>query len=76
MIVNFFGPSDEFVMSGSDDGYLFIWRKSTGELQDILEGDGGIVNVMEPHPNFPLLAVSGLDHTVKVMSQTLKLARR
>ncbi|OBZ70201.1 hypothetical protein A0H81_10030 [Grifola frondosa] len=27
--VNFLGPRDEFVVSGSDDGNFFMWRKST-----------------------------------------------
>jgi WD40 repeat protein len=64
--VNFLGPDDEWVVSGSDDGNWFIWQKSTGELHDILEGDGAVVNVIEGHPHLPLVAVSGMDHTVKV----------
>ncbi|TFY53009.1 hypothetical protein EVJ58_g9690 [Rhodofomes roseus] len=64
--VNFLGPEDEYVVSGSDDGNLFIWRKSTGQLHDILEGDGSVVNVIEAHPHLPLVAVSGIDTTVKL----------
>lgn len=64
--VNFIGPRDEFVVSGSDDGYFFIWEKSSGRLHDILEGDGIVVNVIEAHPYLPLVAVSGIDTTVKV----------
>lgn len=64
--MNFLGSHDEFVTSGSDDGNFFIWRKSTGELVDILEGDQHIVNVIESHPHLPLVAVSGIDTTVKV----------
>ncbi|KAG1754079.1 WD40 repeat-like protein [Suillus paluster] len=64
--VNFLGPHDEFVTSGSDDGNFFVWRKSTGELVDILEGDQHVVNVIESHPHLPLIAVSGIDTTVKV----------
>jgi WD repeat-containing protein 42A len=64
--VNFLGPHDEFVTSGSDDGNFFIWRKSTGELVDILEGDKQVVNVIESHPHLPLVAVSGIDTTIKV----------
>ena len=45
--MNYLGPSDEFVVSGSDDGNLFIWRKDDGKLVDILEGDGEVVNVIE-----------------------------
>ncbi|KZT05508.1 WD40 repeat-like protein [Laetiporus sulphureus 93-53] len=66
--VNFLGPRDEFVASGSDDGNFFIWRKSTGKLHDILEGDGSVVNVIEGHPHLPLLAVSGIDTTVKLFA--------
>ena len=45
--VNFFGLQDEYVMSGSDSGHLFIWDKKTSQLVNILEGDGEVVNVMQ-----------------------------
>ena len=64
--VNFLGPMDEFVVSGSDDGNFFIWEKQTGKLVDILHGDDQVVNVIEGHPYLPLMAVSGIDTTVKV----------
>jgi len=64
--VNFLGPQDEYVASGSDDGNFFIWRKATGQLHDILEGDGSVVNVIESHPHLPLVAVSGIDTTIKL----------
>lgn len=64
--VNFIGPSDEFVVSGSDDGNWFIWDKITEEIHGIYEGDGTIVNVIEPHPYLPLIATSGIDTTVKL----------
>jgi WD40 repeat protein len=64
--VNFLGPNDEFVASGSDDGNFFIWEKDSGKLHGIYEGDGNIVNVIEGHPYLPLIAVSGIDTTVKV----------
>ncbi|MCJ1389276.1 hypothetical protein MMC18_002132 [Xylographa bjoerkii] len=71
--VNFFGLQDEYVMSGSDSGHLFIWDKKTSQLVNILEGDGEVVNVMQGlrlagHPYEPLLAVSGIDHTIKIFS--------
>ena len=28
---------------------------------------GGVINVLEPHPQFPYLAVSGLDHDIKLL---------
>jgi hypothetical protein len=71
--VNFLGPNDEYVTSGSDDGNFFIWRKATGKLHGILEGDGSVVNVIEAHPRLPLIAVSGIDTTVKVQIILLPL---
>lgn len=64
--VNFLGPHDEYIVSGSDDGNFFVWDKASGELLGIWEGDGSVVNVVVPHPTLPVLAVSGIDDTVKL----------
>lgn len=64
--VNFLGPNDDWIVSGSDDGHFFVWNKSNGNLHGIYEGDSSVVNVVEGHPYIPLVAVSGIDHTVKV----------
>uniref|UniRef100_A0A1L8DNN1 Putative wd40 domain protein n=1 Tax=Nyssomyia neivai TaxID=330878 RepID=A0A1L8DNN1_9DIPT len=65
--VNFFGPRSEFVMSGSDCGNCFFWDKNTETIVQWMPGDEtGVVNVLEPHPTFPILATSGLDHDIKV----------
>lgn len=45
--VNFFGQQDEYVVSGSDCGHLFIWDRKTAQLLNILEGDGEVVNVIQ-----------------------------
>lgn len=66
--VNFFGLDDEYVVSGSDDGNLFIWDRKTSQLINILEGDGEVVNVVQGHPFETMLAVSGIDHTIKIFS--------
>ncbi|KAI4174927.1 MAG: hypothetical protein LQ343_001954 [Gyalolechia ehrenbergii] len=65
---NFFGLNDEYVVSGSDSGHLFIWDKKTSEIVNILQGDGEIVNVVQGHPYEPVLAVSGIDSTIKIFS--------
>lgn len=44
---NFFGLQDEYVVSGSDSGHVFIWDKKTSELVNILKGDGDVVNVIQ-----------------------------
>ncbi|KAL8704988.1 MAG: hypothetical protein Q9201_001885 [Fulgogasparrea decipioides] len=45
---NFFGLNDEYVVSGSDGGHLFIWDKKTSELVNILQGDEEVVNIFSP----------------------------
>ena len=70
--MNFLGPNDESVVSGSDDGNFFIWDKNNGKLQGIYEGDSSVVNIIERHPYFPLVAVSGIDTTVKVRVLSFK----
>lgn len=44
---NFFGLQDEYVVSGSDSGHVFIWDKKTSELVNILKGDNDVVNVIQ-----------------------------
>jgi nuclear receptor interaction protein len=45
--VNFFGMNDEYVVSGSDSGHVFIWDRKTANLVNILEGDSEVVNVVQ-----------------------------
>lgn len=66
--VNFFGLDDEYVISGSDDGNFFVWDRKTSRLVNILQGDGEVVNVLQGHPYETMLAVSGIDHTIKIFS--------
>ncbi|KAI5480734.1 WD repeat protein [Pseudohyphozyma bogoriensis] len=58
------------VISGSDDGNFFVWGKEDGELKGIYEGDDSVVNCMQPHPRLPILAISGIDTTVKIFGPT------
>lgn len=65
--VSFFGSRSEFVMSGSDCGHVFFWeRKTESIVQFLLADDNGVVNCLEPHPQLPFLATSGLDWDVKI----------
>ncbi|BEI82313.1 hypothetical protein CcaverHIS002_0301810 [Cutaneotrichosporon cavernicola] len=65
---NFLGDASDKIASGSDDGNWFVWDKETGRLDGIWRGDSDIVNVMEQHPTLPVVAVSGIDNTVKVFA--------
>ncbi|CAN8327690.1 unnamed protein product [Cochlearia groenlandica] len=64
--VNFFGPRSEYVVSGSDCGRIFIWKKKNGELIRVMEADRHVVNCIEPHPHIPMLASSGIENDIKV----------
>ncbi|XP_022730334.1 DDB1- and CUL4-associated factor 8 [Durio zibethinus] len=64
--VSFFGPKDEYVMSGSDCGHIFIWKKKGAKLVRLMVGDGHIVNHLEPHPYMPSFATCGIDKNVKL----------
>ncbi|OWF53833.1 DDB1- and CUL4-associated factor 8-like [Mizuhopecten yessoensis] len=69
--INFYGPRSEFIVSGSDCGHIFLWGKESEQIVQFMEGDeGGVINVLEPHPFAPVLATSGLDHDVKVWAPT------
>ncbi|XP_059626728.1 protein ALTERED SEED GERMINATION 2-like [Cornus florida] len=64
--VSFFGPNDEYIMSGSDCGHIFIWKKKGAELVRLMVGDENIVNHLEPHPYMPVLATCGIENNVKL----------
>jgi WD40 repeat protein len=66
--VSFFGPHQEYVMSGSDDGNIFIWEKKNGTLVNLIKGDKHVVNVLCGHPFDPILATVGIDKSVKIFS--------
>lgn len=63
----FFGPNSEYVVSGSDDGFFYVWdRESEGIVQWLHADADGAVNVIESHPSLPVLASAGLDFDFKV----------
>lgn len=61
---NFWG--NDYVMSGSDCGHIFVWNKHTGILVNVLQGDKHVVNCLQPHPTLPVLATSGIDYDIKL----------
>lgn len=65
--MNFYGRNSEYIISGSDCGHVFIWEKNSEKCIWYDKGDyDGTVNVLEPHPYFPIIATSGLEHDVKI----------
>lgn len=66
--VSFFGPNDEYVLSGSDCGHIFIWKKKDAKLVRSMVGDQQVVNQFEAHPHIPIVASCGMDDDVKIWS--------
>ncbi|KAA3464688.1 DDB1 and CUL4-associated factor 8-like isoform X1 [Gossypium australe] len=64
--VNFFGPKADYVVSGSDCGRIFIWKKKGGELIRVMEADKYVVNCIESHPHTTVLASSGIESDIKI----------
>eukprot|EP00884_Botryococcus_braunii_P005318 jgi/Botrbrau1/14788/Bobra.105_1s0003.2 len=73
--VNFMGPRDDFVVTGSDCGNIFIWCKTSGRLLRVMHGDNDVVNCLEPHPDTLLLATSGIEDDVKLWAPTSEFPR-
>ena len=63
---NFFGAYSQYVVSGSDDGRVFIWDRDSGDLVNFFTGDKRVVNCVQGHPLLPILAVSGIDKDIKL----------
>lgn len=64
--VNFFGPNDVYVLSGSDCGHIFIWKKKGAKLVRLMVGDQYVVNQIEAHPHIPILASCGIEKNLKI----------
>ena len=67
--VQFVGPEETHVASGSDDGNFFIWHAVSGKLEFLgFNADADVVNCVVSHPTKLLVATSGIDSTVKFWS--------
>lgn len=63
---NFYGAGAQCVMSGSDDGFLYVWDARTGDILSRLRADDDIVNCCIQAPggfDGGLVATSGLSHS-------------
>eukprot|EP00698_Gefionella_okellyi_P020936 TRINITY_DN6667_c1_g1_i1.p1 TRINITY_DN6667_c1_g1~~TRINITY_DN6667_c1_g1_i1.p1 ORF type:complete len:555 (-),score=87.61 TRINITY_DN6667_c1_g1_i1:9-1673(-) len=67
---DFYGSRSEFILSGSDDGRIFFWEKSSGRIVNVLKGDRHVVNCIKPHPFDACVASSGIENNVKLWQPT------
>ncbi|XP_063708016.1 DDB1- and CUL4-associated factor 6-like [Culicoides brevitarsis] len=65
---SFYG--NNYVMSGSDCGHIFVWNKQTARLVNVLQGDKHVVNCIQPHPTLNIVATSGIDYDIKIWTPT------
>ncbi|KAI3659950.1 hypothetical protein MP638_004977 [Amoeboaphelidium occidentale] len=59
------------VMGGSDDGHVFFWELGNDRIvlpSLTVEGDGAIVNCVQGNPVMPVVACSGIDSTIKILT--------
>lgn len=56
-----------FLPFSSDCSHIFFYEKESESIVQYMQGDeNGIVNVLEPHPIYAVLATSGLDKDIKI----------
>ncbi|KAI8116731.1 DDB1- and CUL4-associated factor 6 [Lucilia cuprina] len=63
---------NNYVMCGSDCGHIFTWDRRTGKLVMLMQADQHVVNCLQPHPELPYLASSGIDYDVKIWAPVLQ----
>ncbi|KAG8889730.1 hypothetical protein FRB98_003022 [Tulasnella sp. 332] len=64
----FGGQDGDFVLSGSEDSNVYIWRKDTGTLMEVLQGhEGGSVNAVAWNPTeVGMFASCSDDSTIRI----------
>lgn len=61
--VNFYGPSSEFVVSGSDCGHIYLWDKHSARIVQFMEGDrGGVVSHTHTRLGHWLRVLASIEH--------------
>lgn len=58
----------DFIISGSDDGHIFIWQKRTGRLVKILKASEEVINCVRGHPTENIIMASGIDADIKMFT--------
>ncbi|KXS19613.1 WD40 repeat-like protein [Gonapodya prolifera JEL478] len=63
-----------YVMSGADDGKLYVWRRGSPIPAFTIPSDRHVLNCVLPHPTLPVIALSGIDNTIKIAAPGEKRA--
>lgn len=63
----FGGPHENYVLSGSQDNHIYIWKRDSSELIETLPGHQGTVNCVKWSPSeVAMFASAGDDKTVRI----------
>jgi len=62
------GGQSEYVISGSDEGHIFIWDFDTGEIVNVLVAGDTCIRGLAAHPWDPVLASSSDEGIIKIWS--------
>ena len=57
---------EAFIVSGSEDGGIFIWDVTSKEVLQRLDGHEGVVLGVDTHPKGDWLVSGGLDRTLRI----------
>ncbi|CAN6657653.1 hypothetical protein TRVA0_030S00452 [Trichomonascus vanleenenianus] len=64
---SFGGYRENFILSGSQDNYVYIWNRATGNLIETLSGHTASVNCVKWHPTSPnTIASASDDGTIRI----------
>ena len=66
----FLGANERFVMSGSDDGCLYVWDRNTSNIALRRAADADVLNCVQAHPANFVIATSGIEPVIKLWRPT------
>jgi WD40 repeat protein len=73
---SYLGQEDQVVACGSDHGQVLLFDAETGELLRILWADMEVANCVQCHPSLPVVATSGLEDVVRIVTPSVSLIAR
>ncbi|KAI9306334.1 WD40-repeat-containing domain protein [Cunninghamella echinulata] len=66
--VGFYGMDDEYLISSSDDGLVYIWQRHTRKIVQILQVNASLISAIQGHPQLPILAIVCSGQSIKIYS--------